>query len=173
MISSPRFIIDSNILIESHRLDYDFDICPGFWDLMNKAFEAGIVIGHKKVLDELLGNEDALSEWLAGIDKDCFPKETEEELDIYLQLSKWARSREFTGAAIEEFETISYADPWICAKAKQLGVTLVTQEVSEPKAKARVKLPDACIAIGVNYCNKYVMLRELKARFELSASHAF
>lgn len=31
MTYAPKFIIDSNILIESKNVDYGFDICPGFW----------------------------------------------------------------------------------------------------------------------------------------------
>ena len=91
MTCAPKFIIDSNILIESKNVDYGFDICPGFWTLMEKAE----------------------------------------------------------------------------------GLTLVTQEVSEPYSRKSIKLPDACNAIGVSCCNKYELLRALRARFVLDEAHSF
>lgn len=60
-MTTPQFIIDSNILIESKRIDYGFDICPGFWDLLRKAFETGIVISHNKVLQEIKRINDDLN----------------------------------------------------------------------------------------------------------------
>lgn len=170
----PRFIIDSNILIESKRFDYGFDICPGFWDLMKKSFRCGLVVSHAKVLSELKSIKDDVYAWVSELPKECFPKETDEEFAEYLKLCGWARSVDrFKRAAVDRFCEPDYADPWICAKAKVQGLTLVTQEVSEPNSRKNIKLPDACIAAGVSYCNKYDMLRELRARFVLDKSHQF
>ena len=170
----PRFIIDSNILIESKRIDYGFDLCPGFWDLMKKSFKCGLVVSHAKVLRELKKIQDDVYAWASDLPKACFPKETDEELAEYLKLCGWVRSaNRFKQAAVDRFYESDYADPWICAKAKVQGLTLVTQEVSQPDSRKDVKLPDACIAAGVSYCNKYNMLRALRAKFVLEESHQF
>lgn len=167
------FIVDSNILIESKNLDYGFDICPGFWDLMRKAFESGLVISHDKVYREIRAGNDDLRNWVDLLPRTGFPKETDVELEVYLGLCGWVRSGRFRGSAVDQFCAPDYADPWICAKAKVEGLTLVTQEVSEPNSKRSVKIPDACIEIGVPYCNKYEMLRRLRARFVLDEAHSF
>lgn len=170
---APRFIIDSNILIESKHVDYGFDICPGFWDLLRKAFEAGLVIGHDKVYQEIKRVNDDLSNWVSGLSRRCFPRETAEDFVVYQKLCGWARAGSYKPSAINRFCDPNYADPWICAKAAVEGLTLVTQEVSEPYAKRSIKLPDACIHIRVPFCNKYDMLRDLKAKFVLDVGHSF
>lgn len=173
MTLSPRFIVDSNIFIESKRVDYGFDICPGFWDLLRKGFDEGLIIGHNKVYKELSEVGDRLSEWIEELPRSCFPKETNKELSVYLKLCSWARRTGYKQSAIDRFCELDYADPWICAKAKVMGLILVTQEVSQPLSRKDVKLPDACKAIDVPYCNKYAMLRELRASFVLDSAHSF
>ena len=32
-----RYIIDSNILMNAKNFEYGFDICPGFWNLLQKG----------------------------------------------------------------------------------------------------------------------------------------
>lgn len=172
-MAGARFIIDTNTLIEAYRREYGFDICPGYWDLMGKAFSAGIVVSHDKVRKEMLRSGDALSQWVGKLDKAYFPKEDDAEFVVWQQLCYWARSRGYTEAAVAQFSDMDYADPWVCAKAKALGLTLVTQEVSAPLARRNVKLPDACASIGVPYCDMFTMLRELKASFVLTDGHRF
>ena len=173
MTYAPKFIIDSNILIESKNVDYGFDICPGFWVLMEKALKEGLVISHAKVRQELMRRKDDLWGWASMFPKECFPKETDEDFAVYRRLCEWARNGEFKQAAIDRFCEVDYADPWICAKAKAEGLTLVTQEVSEPYSRRNIQLPDACNAIGVSCCNKYELLRALRARFVLDEAHSF
>ena len=167
MINNPEFIIDSNILIESHRVDYGFDICPGFWELMSRAFKSGIVLSHQKVLNELRKSNDELSKWAKGMPKTCFPGETEQEFAVYHDLCAWAANQQYKQPAIVRFCDVDYADPWICAKAKVMGLTLVTQEVSAPYSRKDIKLPDACGSVDVPCINKYELLRRLSARFVL------
>lgn len=38
-------------------------------------------------------------------------------------------------------------------------MTLVTYEKSNPNSKARVLIPDACEAVGANYCDLNAVLR--------------
>lgn len=173
MPEKPKYIIDSNILIQSYRMEYGFDICPGFWDLMKKAFQASIIVSHRKVYKEIADGEDELAEWVRSLDKGYFPKETEQDLESYTRLCSWAEHGNYKAAAISVFEGSTYADPWICAKAKAEGYVLVTAEKSEPKATKSIKLPDACLALGVDYCNQYELLRNLKARFLLDEAHSF
>lgn len=173
MTESPKFIVDSNILIESKRIDYGFDICPGFWELLEKGFAGGLIISHNKVYRELKEGRDDLWDWVSHLPRACFPKESNDEFVVYRRLCDWVRGGDFKQSAIDRFCESDYADPWICAKAKVEGLTLVTQEVSEPNSRKDVKLPDACISIGVPYCNKYEMLRALKARFVLDKEHSF
>lgn len=40
-------------------------------------------------------------------------------------------------------------------------MTLVTFEKSEPQRKNRVKIPDACVAVGAECCDLNTMLRTI------------
>lgn len=42
---------------------------------------------------------------------------------------------------------------------------ITTQEVSSPDSKSKVKMPDACNALNVTYCNTIEMLRRLQETF--------
>jgi hypothetical protein len=46
---------------------------------------------------------------------------------------------------------------------------LVTYEVSQPTSKALIKLPDAASEFGVECIPPYVMLRQLRVRFQLAS----
>lgn len=95
----------------------------------------------------------------------CFPKETAEELLIRQNLIKWAEAGDYTTQAKAKFKADSYADTWLCAKAKAMGITLVTQEVSAPNSKKDIKLPDACTQAGVQCIGLFDMIRDLKPVF--------
>lgn len=47
------------------------------------------------------------------------------------------------------------------ATAAAKGYTLVTNETADPYCRRRVKIPDACDALRVRYCDLNTVLREL------------
>ena len=52
------------------------------------------------------------------------------------------------------------ADAYLVATAAAAkNMTLVTYEKSNPNSKARVFIPDACEAVGANYCDLNAVLR--------------
>ena len=54
------FLIDSNILIEAKNRYYAFDIAPGFWTWLERAYQNNLVCSIEAVRDELLeGNDEA------------------------------------------------------------------------------------------------------------------
>ena len=65
----------------------------------------------------------------------------------------------FTPLAIAEFAQV--ADAYLVATAAAKGYVLVTNETSDPLCRRRVKIPDACNALGVRYCDLNQVLREL------------
>lgn len=61
--------------------------------------------------------------------------------------------------AVSEFATV--ADAYLVATAAAKGYTLVTNETVDPQCRRRVKIPDACNALGVRFCDLNTVLREL------------
>ena len=70
----------------------------------------------------------------------------------------------FEPAAVSTF--LQGADYYLVAQAKALGRTVVTHEIVANTVR-RVKIPNACLALGIKYMNPYQMLRAESARFVL------
>lgn len=67
-------------------------------------------------------------------------------------------------AAVSMF--LQVADYYLVAHALAHEHTLVTHEVSSASTK-RIKIPDACIGLGIKCVTPYEMLRRERARFVL------
>ncbi|WP_007509258.1 MULTISPECIES: DUF4411 family protein [Pseudofrankia] len=52
-------------------------------------------------------------------------------------------------------------------RALTLGYSVVTNEQPEPVSKKRIKIPDACNAVGVRWMNSFQMIKREKVRFVL------
>lgn len=61
---------------------------------------------------------------------------------------------------------LQVADYYLVAHAKAGNHTVVTHEI--PSASTRkIKIPDACIGLGIKFMTPYEMLRRERARFVL------
>ena len=61
---------------------------------------------------------------------------------------------------------LQVADYYLVAQAQAGGHTVVTHEV--PSASARkIKIPDACIGLGIKFMTPFEMLRRERAKFVL------
>jgi hypothetical protein len=87
----------------------------------------------------------------------------------YGQVAAWAvsRSNHYLPQALSEFLNAGEADAYLIAYAltDMEDRIIVTQEISEPNRRNKVKIPDACIALGVQYCNTIEMFRRLEETF--------
>lgn len=89
-----------------------------------------------------------------------FVENDNEVMAKYAEVLNWANGNSiFTPLAIAEFAQV--ADAYLVATAAAKGYVLVTNETSDPLCRRRVKIPDACNALGVRYCDLNQVLREL------------
>ena len=89
-------------------------------------------------------------------------------MNEYGQVVIWASSKpNYLPKAIAEFFDADEADAFLAAfaLANPSERIITTQEVPAPASKNKVKLPDACNALGVSYCNTIEMLRYLQETF--------
>ena len=70
--------------------------------------------------------------------------------------------RIFKQSAVDEF--LDSADFSLIAQAMALGAIVVTRETSEPNCKKRVKIPDACLAMGVDCMQPFEVYSALRLR---------
>ena len=163
------YVVDSNFFIEAHRTTYPLDVAHSFWNKVKQLAEDGKIISVDKVKKELYGHEDALKTWCVDNLPEDFFKDTTQVMPQYGQIAVWAASRSshYLPHALAEFLDADEADAHIIAYAlsDNANTIITTQEISEPNRKNKVKIPEVCNALGVQYCNTIVMFRQLGETF--------
>ncbi len=165
----PVFVLDSNFFIQAHRSYYPIDVVPGFWNKVRQLAEQGSIISIDKVKSELFNGNDVLKEWCRNNLPDDFFKDSSVIMPAYTKVTNWAisRSEHYLPNALNEFLAAYEADAFLVAHCLTDPVNkwVVTQELSDPNRKNKIKLPDACIALGVSYVNTIDMFRKLGETF--------
>ena len=160
------YLLDANVFIQGKNLHYGLDFCPAFWDWLIASNESGRVFSIEKVGDELAGVVDELSEWAAQRGTGFFLPIGGEVLPALGRVSTWAQSQSYDPAAVSTF--LQVADFYLVAQALAHQHVVVTHEVPANSLK-KIKIPNACIALGVKCVTPYEMLRRERARFVLGA----
>ena len=152
------YVLDTNVFIDAANAYYAFDLAPGYWDFLVQLFDSHHAVSIKSVYDELgeVGDGDPLKDW-AKQNKQHFIAPDSRVLARYQQVMKWAQDN-YEAPAVSEFRRV--ADSWIVAHALANGWVVVTHEKSAPRSKKRIKIPDACAALGVECLNPFTMLRD-------------
>ncbi len=163
------YVVDSNFFIQAHRASYPLDVATSFWNKVIQLAEESKIISIDKVKNEIFKNEDELKQWCEINLPDNFFKDTSTIIPQYSQVAAWAASKSghYLPNAVAEFLDADEADAWLIAYAlvDPAANLLVTHELSEPNRKNKIKIPDVCIAKGVQYCNTIEMFRQLGERF--------
>lgn len=154
------YLFDANILIRSKN-DMPIDIWPTFWNKIKWLIETGNIYTSVKVKEEIDRGDDELTEWLKSNAPESFYIPLDVEIMTkYAETINWARGRNwFQPQAINDFANV--ADAYLVATASVRDMVLVTYETPDVNCKRRVKIPDACIALGVRYCDFNSVLREI------------
>ena len=158
------YLLDSNVFIEAKNRYYGLDFCPAFWEWLLRANATGTVLSIEKVGDELEAGEDELADWAEGRGPEFFLKPTAEMAKSLVVVSEWAQGQEYEAVAVSRF--LEGADYYLVAHAHAHGHTVVTHELHSASLK-RIKIPDACLGVGVKSMNTFEMLRHERARFVL------
>ncbi len=146
-----KYLFDTNIFIRSKN-EMPMKIWPTFWTRMTEMINSGEVFISEKVKEEIDKGKDELTEWVKNsAPKSCYIHIDTGILQKYTEAQEWASSQQFTENAKLVFAEV--ADAYLVATAAAKDMTLVTYEKSVPQSKKRVMIPDACGAIGANYCD--------------------
>ncbi|MBK8568034.1 MAG: DUF4411 family protein [Saprospiraceae bacterium] len=161
----PLYLLDTNFFIESYRSGFPMDVVLSFWNKLAALAAEGKVVSLDKVKEEIYRNDDELKAWCeANLPTDFF-KDSTSAIAEYASVVTWANSKKdhpYTQPALDVFMDAEEADAWLVAYAKQQNLPLVTNEISAPESKKSVKIPDACLPIGVRCVRPMDMFRELK-----------
>jgi Domain of unknown function (DUF4411) len=161
------YLLDANVFIAAKNLHYGLDFCPAFWDWLVEKQAAGVVYSVEKVRDEVQAIADELSAWVEERDPAFFLPVDATLFPSLAAVSTWATSNRYEQAAVSTF--LQIADYYLVAHAHAGQHIVVTHEV--PSATTRkIKIPDACIGLGINFVTPFQMLRRERARFVLGPS---
>lgn len=158
------YLLDSNVFIQAKNLHYGFDFCPAFWDWVIEENSKDVVFSIEKVHDELIAGGDELSQWAQARGDTFFLPPGESIVPSLTAVSVWAGSGSYEPAAVNLF--LQVADYFLVAHAHANQFVVVTHEIPANSSK-RIKIPNACLALGVKIMSPYDMLRAEKARFVL------
>ena len=153
------YLLDTNIFVES-RKNLPMDVWTTFWSKLSELAMNGQVVSSIKVKEEISEGYDELLDWLTSHVPDGFFLPVDgAALQAYSSLQNWAAGGDYTDTAKDDFAR--KADAFIIATALSKGMTVVTFEKSAPQRRNRVKIPDACVAVGVECCDLNAMLRAI------------
>jgi hypothetical protein len=158
------YLLDANVFIAAKNLHYGLDFCPAFWEWLVEKNALGEVFSVDKVGDELQAIEDDLSVWASDRGTMFFLPPDATIFPSLAAVSSWAMSAQYEQAAVSTF--LQVADYYLIAQAYAERHTVVTHEVPSA-SKRRIKIPDACIGLGIKFVTPFEMLRRERARFVL------
>lgn len=160
------YLLDANVFIQAKNLHYGFDFCPAFWTWLERSNADGRVFSIQAVADELKAGTDDLTAW-AEARPDFFLRPDATVVPSLQATSSWATGASYDPAAVTTF--LQVGDYYLVAHAHAHGFTVVTHEIASTSVK-RIKIPDACIALGVAHMTPFAMLRAERARFLLGGT---
>ena len=158
------YLLDANVFIQAKNLHYGFDFCPAFWDWLEDANQRAIVFSIEKVADELTTGNDELATWARERGTIFFQAPDSQVVAAFGTVSDWVMRQGYDPAAITTF--LQVADYYLVAHALAHGFTVVTHEVPA-STRRKIKIPNACIGLGIKHMTPYEMLRLEGARFVL------
>jgi hypothetical protein len=144
------YLLDANVFISAKNLHYGFDFCPAFWQWLDERNADRTIFSIEKVGDEVQAGADDLSTWAAA-----------RRASFFLPLGPGVVA---SLAAVSTF--LSVADYYLISQAHAGAYTIVSHEKPAASAK-KIKIPDACIGLGIRCITPYEMLRNERARFVL------
>ena len=160
------YLLDANVFIQAKNLHYGFDFCPAFWDWLDEQHNAENVFSVERVGDEIIAGDDELATW-ARQRPGLFLPPDETMVPSLGALSRWAGGAAYEPAGVAIF--LQAADYYLVAHALGRSYVVVTHEIFSSSQK-RIKIPNACIGVGVKCVTPYQMLRSERARFVLNRS---
>lgn len=161
------YLLDSDVFIQAKNLHYGFDFCPAFWDWIDGQHEAGTVFSIEQVHDELRAGGDDLADWADRRGPEFFLRPDGGDLPSLRAVSTWANGARYEPAGVSIF--LQAADYYLVAQALTRDHVVVTHEVPSSSLK-KIKIPDACIGLGVKCVSPFQMLRSERARFVLGSA---
>ncbi|WP_445372171.1 DUF4411 family protein [Methylomonas sp. HW2-6] len=160
-----KYLLDSNTYIQAKNFYYGMDICPAYWDWLDRQFQLGLVASVQMIGKELRDGDDDLAEWVKLRPAHFIDNDDTETQWVFSEIVRSVATGDYNPGNRDNF--LAKADPWLIAKAKTLGASVVTHEALLAPNTKKVKVPNICRQFGVQCLDTFQFLRELNAKFVL------
>lgn len=160
-----RYLLDANTYIEAKNQYYGMDICPAYWDWLDRQFALGTIASVDMIGRELKEGNDELADWVRERPDHFISNDDEFTQTLFADIVQFVMEGDYNPGNRDNF--LAKADPWIIAKAKAIGASVVTHEAVAAVNTRKVKVPNICQQFEVPCLNTFRFLRELEARFVL------
>lgn len=160
-----RYLLDANTYIEAKNQYYGMDICPAFWDWLDRQFALGAIASVDMIGRELKEGNDELANWVRERPDHFISNDDALTQTLFAEIVQFVMKGDYNPGNRDSF--LAKADPWIIAKAKAIGASVVTHEAVAAANTRKVKVPNICQQFEVPCLNTFRFLRELEARFVL------
>ncbi len=156
------FCIDTNVLIQAWQKYYSPDFCSDYWDVLDSLGAQGRIFIPEMVFDEIASTEDDLSKWLK--ESNIPVRKINEPVSKCLQ-DIYAK-KELHKFLVDNTKARSLADPWVIAHALNEKAIVVTKEEKVTAINSRrIKIPNVCDNMGVQWINDFELVRRLNIKF--------
>lgn len=163
-----KYLLDANTLIEAKNRYYQMSICPGYWDWVLKSNQSDVVASIDSVGEELRRGNDELAQW-AKDHPHLFLDESDDATQAsFAEVAQYVADNAaiMKAGALQEF--LSGADPWLIAKARTIGATVVTHEQFNEAIRRKFLIPNICRHFGINHFDTFDLLKIAEAKFILA-----
>ncbi len=160
------YLLDADVFIRAKNLHYGFDFCPAFWEWLIQRNRSGQVYSIERIRGELVAGADELADWAQDRGDGFFLSPDASLFPALASVANWSTGQSYDQAAVSTF--LQVADYYLVAQAYAGQHTVVTHEVPSASTR-RIKIPDACIGLGIKCLSPYEMLRNERARFVLGS----
>lgn len=157
------YCLDTNVFIEAWNKYYHKDFFGDYWRKLDDLAKVGEVFATEEVKREIGKIDDTLKEWLG--ERDYFFRKIND--DVQACLGKVFENPEHQ-RLVDATKQRPIADPWVIAHAMAEGAVVVTKEHFETNTTKRIKIPNVCEAIGVEWIDDFEMVRRLGMQFKVS-----
>lgn len=163
------YCLDANVLIQAWQKYYAPDLCPDYWDILNKLGSEGKIFIPEEVKNEIVVTEDKekkeddLSKWLK---RSSIPvhKPTEEVIKCWQNI---IQANPLHKLLVDSAKGRSLADPWVISHALNKKATVVTKEnpIISINAKKPVTIPNVCENMGIRWIDDFTFVKEIGLKF--------
>ena len=149
------YVFDSNSLLNLFWHYYP-ERFPTLWEKFDALVSGGELVSVREVFNEIGSSEDLLGTWAKEHKNVLFLESTAEELQFVAEIFQVQHFQAMVRKQ-ERLKGKPVADPFVIARAKISGASVVTQEKN---TKDAAKIPNVCDHFGIRWINLEGFMKE-------------